>query len=112
MSSLGTPLGLGGAQRTSQLSWTVPSTCKVSCGARITFHLAQAQASSAAQHLGSVSDRPGQPANTTFRCLQARRNPGVISFVTTSFTVIIIYLTPRPLGETARVENCQGHDSQ
>ncbi len=38
-SSLGTPLGLGGAQRTSQLSWTVPSACKVSCGARIICHL-------------------------------------------------------------------------
>ena len=74
--------------------------------------LAQTQAGSAAQHLGSVSDCPGQPANTTIRCLRASRNPGVISFFTTNFTIIIIYLTLRPLGETARVEDCQGHDSQ
>ncbi len=37
--------------------------------------LAKTQASSAAQHQGSVSDRPGQPANTTFRCLRAGREP-------------------------------------
>ena len=38
-SSLGTPLGLGGARRTSQLSWATLSTCKVDCGARIICHL-------------------------------------------------------------------------
>jgi len=74
--------------------------------------LVQTQASSAAKHLGCVSDCPGQPVNPTFRCLRARRNHGVISFVTTSFTIIIIYLTTRPLGETTRVEDCQGHDLQ
>ena len=74
--------------------------------------MAQTQASSAAQHLDSVSDRPGQPANMTFRCLRAGRDTGVISFITTSFTIIIIYLTPWPFGETARIEDCQGHDSQ
>ena len=76
--------------------------------------LVQTQASSVAQHLGCVSDCPGQPVNTTFRCLRARRNHGVISFVTTSFTVIIIliYLTSRPFGETTRVQDCQSHDLQ
>ena len=39
MSSLGTPLGLGGAQRTSQLSQAVPCTCKISYWARIICHL-------------------------------------------------------------------------
>ena len=73
--------------------------------------MAQTQASSAAKHLDSVSDCSGQPADPTFRYLRAGRDTGVISFITTSFT-IIIYLTPWPLGETARIEDCQGHDSQ
>ena len=51
----------------------------------------------AASQIAQAS-RPAQPA-----CLRARRNPGVISFVTTSFTSIINCLTPRSLGETARV---------
>ncbi|DBA69657.1 TPA: hypothetical protein ACH3X2_012595, partial [Trebouxia sp. C0005] len=66
------------------------------------------QASSAAQHLGGVSDCPGQPANTSSRCLGAGRNPSVISFITTS----IIYLTPWPPGEATSFEDYQGHDSQ
>ncbi len=33
------------------------------------------------------------------------------AFITTSFTIVIICLTPWPLGETARIEDCQGHDS-
>ncbi len=74
--------------------------------------LAQTQASGAAQHLGCISDCQGQPVNTTFRCLRAKRNHGVLSFVTTSFTTVIIYLTPRPLGEANSVEDRQGHDSQ
>ncbi len=74
--------------------------------------MAQTQASSAAQHRSRVSDRPGQPANRTLRHLTAGCSPGVICIVTTSFTTIIIYLTPRPLGETSRVEDCQGPDSQ
>ena len=57
--------------------------------------MAQTQASSAAQHLDSVSDRTGQPANTTYRCLRTGREAGVFSFDTKSFTVIIItYFTP------------------
>ncbi|DBB05099.1 TPA: hypothetical protein ACH3X3_010360 [Trebouxia sp. C0006] len=61
---------------------------------------------------GGVSHWPGQPANTTFRRLRARRNPGVIFLVTTSVTSNIKYLTPWPLGETARIEDYQGYDSQ
>ncbi|KAA6425792.1 MAG: reverse transcriptase [Trebouxia sp. A1-2] len=69
---------------------------------------ATTQASSAAQHLGGVSDCPGQPANTSSRCLGDGRNPSVISFITTS----IIYLTPWPPGEATSFEDYQGHDSQ
>ncbi|KAA6418076.1 MAG: hypothetical protein FRX49_11993 [Trebouxia sp. A1-2] len=69
---------------------------------------ATTQASSAAQHLGGVSDCPSQPANTSSRCLGAGRNPSVISFITTS----IIYLTPWPPGEATSFEDYQGHDSQ
>ncbi len=45
---------------------------------------AQTQASSAAQHLGCIANCTGQPVNATFRCFRARRNHGVISFVTTA----------------------------
>ena len=85
------------------------AVCAKSEGAHLT---AAAQASTAAQYLGCISDCPGHPVNTIFRCLRARRNHGVSSFVTTCFTIVIIYLTTRPLGETTRVEDCQGHDSQ
>ncbi len=97
------------------------SACGLSCPLASGRHtvrcapsdLAQTQASSAAQHLDSVSDRPGQPASTTFRSLRAGREPDVMSFNTTSFTIIIIiiYLTLWPLGKTARIKDCQGHDS-
>jgi hypothetical protein len=75
-------------------------------------YLAQTQASSAKQHLGRVSDCLGQPANTTFRCLRARRNPAVFSIFTTSFTSNSKYLTPWPLGETARIEDYESYDLQ
>ncbi len=64
-----------------------------------------------AQHSGCISDCPGQPVIPSFRCLSARRNHGVISFVSTSFTIVIIYLTPQPLGEATSVEDRQGYDS-
>ena len=72
----GTPLGLGGAQRTSQLSKAVsPFTCKVSCGAWIIFTWGVGLGQSASPSAdGQTSQGPTLTAHQIF-CHQAPIGP-------------------------------------